>query len=202
MKANQNFWDYINGKAKLDHAIHTDPNDKAINMINKNMNHRFWQTDYKTFKKNLNSKEEFKEINEGAIFDGLKELYGHSNDVYLDNIPVELYDPKNYDVDVNFNVQIKYKAKFEYNSEYVERILFSLLEAKLFVDTETYNENTDEYDKDHFDFTLGESFSERTRIDAEYFPMEIGEVEINCYHTMDSSKWKVSRVTFGKNEKD
>jgi hypothetical protein len=56
-KLSKNYHDYLKGKAKLQHAVHIDPEDKAFNMIQASTNHRFWASDYNAFKKRLSENE-------------------------------------------------------------------------------------------------------------------------------------------------
>lgn len=205
MKANQNYKDYVAGKAKLNHAMHTDPTDKVINMINANTSHRFWVNDYKDFKKKLATSKPYHKVfglneNIQTSSDGFFELSTTLRDYQIDlyDFPKELYDDSTSEMEGKI-MKIDYTANVVIDKGSIYDVHFRMNKIDFNFHSVSYNEDTYIAEKDdEYHLMLKNLSLDKTDINKYKFPLIMSNIEIRCFNTVDTSKWKIETIDFGK----
>ena len=203
MEVSKNYKNYVKGFEPLQNAIHTDPNDKAINMIKSNINRRFWISDYNSFKKGLSTDQKFKKINENLTKEPIQFSKVVDN-ISLFNIPKELIDEDKGEELFHCNGKLSYSAHIIVDRGGIEKIMFSLTSVELNVSVVEYEDGSNDLSKPEeiYDIILKAPQSNKTRFNIYNMPLYKISFDIDCRNTMDYSKWYVSSIDFGDFRKD
>lgn len=207
MEVSQNYKDHIKGKARLEHAVHIDPTDKAQNMIKANINRRFWIYDYNEFKNRYAQDKPFKDVNENVIALNTDKTFSFaqhltSPEVNLYKIPVEMHDSDTMYIE-DLHVYVNYTATLIIKVDHIHDVHFKLDSVKLRFKSVSYDDDSDEIGSEDYDITLVEpKFDEISHYEVNYLPFKIDSLDINCKNTMNTKAWVISGLDFGKTTKD
>lgn len=216
MNISTNFKDYIAGKARLENAVHIDPNDKIQNFLKGSMNHRFWATDYNSFKKGLLKETPMPKVNtdSGAgvnesmqVFESREPLHFktevHGADLSLYNLPREIYENPEDKLNTyteNERAEVDYQVELEYNDEFVENLYIKFTRVEVFLDAMNPDEEADDMVADPHHFRLSNFDNYQPEINVLHAPYYLTDLTIDCKSTMDQTKWVIKSAIFGKDK--
>lgn len=225
-QSQKNQKDYNKGKAKLQNAVIIQPDDKIYNFIHKNINHRFWISDYSKFKKNLAENEgmaagmgnpeaptptsdgsgdkfekETKKKKEEDKKETMYESLGDGTENFEESLGYSEISLYNSPIELGeidtYHAKVKYVAELELNRSAIEGIIFNIKHIDLTIETQHYSPEDVDGDNPIEEHKNFVIIDPDAQMDVQHLPWYLTDLDIDMKHSMDTKVW-VIKAQFGR----